>query len=327
MRRREFITLLGGAAAAWPLAARAQQPAMPVVGFLSTLSPQANAARLRAFRRALSELGFVEGRNLAIEFRFVEGEYDRLPAMAEELVRHPVAVLVAVGGEPSPLAARAATSTIPIVFAMGSDPVKAGLVASYNRPGGNVTGINLLTDLLEAKRLGLLHEVAPQSATFGFLCNPRFASAETQMHDMQEAARVLAIKLRVFPASSDGEIDRAFEVMAREQIGALAVGADPFLTTNRDKIIALAARARLPAMYEFHEQATAGGLMSYGIDVSDAYRQIGTYVGRILKGEKPAELPVLQPTKFQFVINLRTAKALGLEIPDKLLALADEVIE
>src|SRR5215475_7699961 len=196
MRRREFITLLGGAAAAWPLAARAQQPAMPVVGFLSTLSPQANAARLRVFRRALSELGFVEGRNLAIEFRFVEGEYDRLPAMAEELVRHPVAVLVAVGGEPSPLAARAATSTIPIVFAMG-------MVASYNRPGGNVTGINLLTDLLEAKRLGLLHEVAPQSATFGFLCNPRFASAETQMHDMQEAARVLAIKLRVFPASSD----------------------------------------------------------------------------------------------------------------------------
>ena len=325
MRRREVITLIGGAAA-WPFAARAQRPAMPVIGYLSTLSPDTNAPRLQAFERGLKEFGFVENQNVAIEYRFVQGQYDRLPAMAEELLRHRVAVIVAVGGEQSALAAKAATATIPIVFVMGSDPVKAGLVAGYNRPGGNATGINILTDMLEAKRLGLLHELVPQTA-IGFLCNPRFASAESQLRDVQEAARALGVAIRVLPASSEREIDAAFETAARESIRALTVGADPFLTLNRDKIIALAARAVLPTMYEFREHTAAGGLMSYGIDVADMYRHVGAYVGRILKGEKPADLPVVQPTKFEFIINLKTAKALGIEIPARLLSIADEVIE
>jgi putative ABC transport system substrate-binding protein len=327
MKRRKFISLLGGAIA-WPLAARAQQPAMPAIGYLSSLSPGGNAPRLAAFRAGLKELGFVEGRNVTVEYRFAHGQYDRLPAMAKELARRPVAVLVAVGGEPSSLAAKAATSTIPIVFVMGSDPVKAGLVASYNRPGGNITGINLLTDMLGAKRLGLLHELTPQPAIFGFLRNPSFASAESQLRDAQEAARALGLTLRVLSASNDDEIDEAFAIIARERIGALSVGADPFLTAvSRDKVIAAVARARVPAIYEFREHTAAGGLMSYGIDVADVYQHIGAYAGRILKGEKPAELPVLQPTKFEFVINLQTAKALGLEIPGRLLAIADEVIE
>jgi putative tryptophan/tyrosine transport system substrate-binding protein len=328
MKRREFITLLGGAAAAWPLAARAQQPAMPVIGYLSSLSPEGNAPRQAAFRAGLNEQGFVEGRNVAVEYRFARGQYERLPAMAEELAGRPVAVIVAVGGEPSPVAAKAATSTIPIVFVMGSDPVKVGLVASYNRPGGNVTGINLFTETLGAKRLGLLHELAPQAAMVGFLNNPRFPTAENQLRDAQEAARALGLTVRILSVSTEQEIDAAFAIIARERIGAVLVGADPFLTAvGRDRIIAAAARATVPAIYEFREQTAAGGLMSYGIDVADVYRQVGVYAGRILKGEKPAELPVLQPTKFELVINLKTAKALGLSIPDKLIALADEVIE
>jgi putative ABC transport system substrate-binding protein len=327
MKRRAFITLLGGATVAWPLAVRAQQAAMPVIGFLSTLSPESNTPRLAAFDRALKEFGFVDGRNVAIEYRFVQGQYDRLPEMADELIRRQVAVIVAAGGEPSALAAKSATSTTPIVFVMGSDPVKAGLVTSYNRPGGNLTGINILTDTLEAKRLGLLRELVPRAAAVGLLWNPRFASAESQLRDVQEAARVINMTIRVLPASTDREIELAFETVAQERIRALAVAADPFLTMSGDKIVALAARAAVPAMYEFRGQVAAGGLMSYGIDIVDVYRQAGVYVGRILKGEKPADLPVLQPTKFELVINLKTAKALGLTIPDKLLALADEVIE
>jgi putative ABC transport system substrate-binding protein len=327
VRRRQFITLLGGAAVAWPLAARGQQSPMPVIGFLSTLSSEANAPRLAAFGQALKEFGFADGQNVAIEYRFVQGQYNRLPEMAHELTRHQVAVIVAAGGESSALAAKSATSTIPIVFVMGSDPVRAGLVTSYNRPGGNLTGINILTDTLEAKRLGLLREMVPEATVIGVLWNPRFASAESQLRDIQEAARAINMTIRALPASTDREIELAFEILAQEQIRALAVAADPFLTMSGDKIVALAARAAVPAMYEFRGQVAAGGLMSYGIDIVDVYRQAGVYVGRILRGEKPADLPVLQPTKFEFVINLRTVKTLGLNVPPTLLALADEVIE
>jgi putative ABC transport system substrate-binding protein len=324
--RREFITLLGGAAATWPVATRAQQQTMPVIGYLSTLAPDVNAPRGAAFERGLKELGFVANRDVVIEYRYVQGQYDRLPTMAEELVRGQVAVVVAVGGEQSALAAKTATATIPIVFVLGSDPVKAGLVASYNRPGGNVTGVNIVTDTLESKRLGLLHELTPQ-AIVGYLWNPRFASAESELRDVHQAAHAIGVTIRVLPAGDVEEIAAAFETMTRERIGALVVAADPFLTLNRGKIIALAARAALPAIYEFREHVVDGGLMSYGIDVADAYRQAGAYAGRILKGEKPAQLPVLQPTKFEFVINSKTAKALDIEIPARLISIADEVIE
>jgi ABC-type uncharacterized transport system substrate-binding protein len=323
--RRQFITLLGGAAAVWPLAAHAQQPAMPVVGFLHTRSSYAPA--VAAFQKALREAGFVEGQTVGIDYRWADGQYDQLAAMAADLVGQKVAVLVAGGGEPSPLAAKAATSTIPIVFVVGSDPVKAGLVASYNRPGGNITGMNILTDTLEAKRLGMLHELVPQAATIAFLVNPRFASAASQSQDAGEAARGLALSIDVLPASTESEIEGAFETIVRRRILALTVGADPFFDTHRDKIIALAAQHAVPTMYQFREHAAAGGLISYGVDISDAWGQVGTYTARILRGEKPATLPVLQPTKFEMVINLTTAKALNLQIPDKLLALADEVIE
>jgi ABC-type uncharacterized transport system substrate-binding protein len=327
MRRRQFITLLGGAAAAWPFAARAQQAAMPVIGFLHTRSQEAYPS-YAAFLKGIEQTGFVEGQSVRIENRWAAGQYDRLPAMAADLVRRQVNVLVAGGGEPSPRAAKAATSTIPILFVIGSDPVKAGLVESYRRPGGNITGVNILTDLLEAKRLGLLHDLVPEAATVGFLWNPRFASAaENQMPDAQEAARALGLTLRALPVSTVDEIDSAFDTIRAERILALAVSADPFLDINRNRIIALAARHSVPAMYQFREHAVAGGLMSYGIDLDEVYRQVGLYAGRILKGEKPADLPVLQPTKFQFVINLRAAKALGVKISDNLLSLADEVIE
>jgi putative ABC transport system substrate-binding protein len=330
MNRREFISLLGGAAVGaltWPLGARAQERAVTLIGFLHTRSRDA-FTNLAGFLKALGEAGYVDGQSIFIDYRFVDGQYDRLPAMAADLVARKVAVLVTGGGEPSPLAAKAATSTIPIVFAMGSDPVKAGLVASYNRPGGNITGINILTDTLEAKRLGLLHELVPNAATIGYLWNPRFpTAAENQRKDVLEAARALAMTIRLLPASTDREIEAAFETITRERIPALNVGADPFLDTRRDAIIAFSARQAVPTMYPLQEHAKASGLMSYGIDITDAYRQVGVYVGRILKGEKPANLPVLQPTKFEFVINLKTAKALGLTIPPMLLARADEVIE
>ena len=325
LHRREVITLLGGAAA-WPLAARAQHPAMPVIGFLGVRSPD-DTVTLAAFRRGLNEGGFVEGQNVMVEYRWAIGQYDRLPAQAAELVQKPVAVLVSAGGEPAALAAKAATSTIPIVFTIGDDPVKLGLVASYIRPGGNLTGINIFTTTLEAKRLGLLHELVPQAAAIGVLLNANFPTAERQLRDVQGAARAIGLQIHALRANIDREIEVAFETVASQRIAALAVAASPFFTTRRDKIVALAARHAVSTMYTAREYAVDGGLMSYGIDVPDVYRQIGLYAARILKGAKPADLPVLQPTKFELVINLKTARALGLQIPAKLLALADEVIE
>ena len=325
--RREFITLIGGAAAAWPLVARGQQSAMPVIGLLSTRLPDESAHLLAAFRRGLAENGYAEGQNVTVEYRWALGQYDRLLPLAAELVRRPVAVLVAVGAEPSALAAKAATATIPIVSTFTADPVERGLVASLNRPGGNVTGISLLGATLEAKRLGLLHDLVPQAATIGVLLNPDFPPAASQLRDMQEAARTIGLQLHVLRASTDREIDSAFESIAQHRIRALAVAADPFFVTRRDKLAALAAHHAVPAVYILREYAVVGGLMSYGPDLSDQYRQIGVYAARILKGAKPADMPVVQPTKFELVINLKTAKALGILIPPMLLALADEVIE
>jgi ABC-type uncharacterized transport system substrate-binding protein len=327
MRRREFVATLGAAACgALPLAARAQQATMPVIGFLNSRSRQSFVSTEARFLKTLNEAGYIEGRNIAIEYRYADGAYDRLPAFAAELVRRQVAVIVAGGGEPA-ASAKAATFTIPIVFTIGTDPIKAGLVASYNRPGGNITGINILTEGLDAKRLGLLHTLLPQATTIGFLTNPRFASADNQLQDVQEAARALGLKIYVLPASTEPEIDAAFETIAREQISAVKVAADPFLDNHRNRLAAVAARYSVATMYHFREQAVAGGLMSYGIDIIDVFRHVGLYVVRILKGEKPADLPVLQPTKFEFVINLKTAKALGLSVSPSLLAIADEVIE
>jgi putative ABC transport system substrate-binding protein len=327
MRRREFVTLLGGAAFGWPLAARAQQPAMPVIGFLSMRSPEDIPQLLAAFRRGLAENGYVEGQNVTIEYRWALGQYDRLPTLAAELAGRPVVAFVTAGGEPAALAAKAATSTIPIAFVIGGDPVKLGLAASYNRPGGNATGISILTSTLDPKRLGLLHQLVPQAATVGVLLNPNFPGFEGQLKDVQEAARAIGLQIFDLRASDDREVEAVFETVAQQRILALAVCADPFFDTRRDKLVALAARHAVPAMYNFREYAAAGGLMSYGIDLSEVWRQVGGYAGRILKGAKPADLPVIQPTKFEFVINLKTAKALGLAIPAGLLSFADEVIE
>jgi putative ABC transport system substrate-binding protein len=327
MRRRQFITLLGGAAATWPLAVRAQT-AMPVIGFLSSRSPDESKHLVAAFRTGLQTGGgYVEGQNVAIEYRWAEGQYDRLQELAAELVRLGVAVLVTTGGEPSALAAKAATSTIPIVFVVGGDPVKAGLVASYSRPGGNATGINILTRSLEAKRIGLLRELVPQALMIGLLMNPGMPAADSYLADAQEAAHIAGLQLMILRAGADQEIDAAFETIVRARVPALAIGADPFFDTRRTKLVALAAQYAVPTMYQFREFVTSGGLMSYGVDVPDSYRQIAVYAGRILKGAKPADLPVLQPTKFEFVINLKTTKALGLTVPSSLLARADEVIE
>jgi putative ABC transport system substrate-binding protein len=325
-RRREFITILGSAAT-WPLAVGAQGPATPVIGFLNTGSADAYPDRLVAFHAGLNELGFVEGRNVTVEYRWALGQYDRLAAMAGELVRQPISVLVAAGGEPAALAAKAATSTVPIVFAVGGDPVKLGLVKSYNRPGGNATGANILAATLEAKRLGLLREIVPQAGAIGVLLDPRFPSYESQLSDVQEAARANRLPLLALLADTDQEIEAAFETATRQRIGALAVAAAPFFDTRRDKLVALAARHSLPTMFQFREFARAGGLMSYGVYIADIYRQVGVYTGRILKGEKSADLPVVQPTRFELVLNLKTAKTLGIEFPRTLLATADEVIE
>ena len=321
MKRRKFITFLGGAAA-WPLAARAQQPAMPVIGFMSARSPEESAHLVEAFRRGLKEGGFVEGENVAIEFRWARGDYSRLPALAADLVSRQVAVIVAAGGEPSGLAAKAATATIPIVFGAGGDPVKAGLVESFSRPGGNVTGITLLTSLMEPKRLGLLRDLAPGVSVIGALVNPDFPPAVLQLQQIEEAARDIGQRIVIAKASNDDALQTAFGSFVQGGAGALLVASDPYFDTRRDRIVAFAARQRLPAIYQFREYAVAGGLLSYGVSISDAYRQYGVYAARILKGAKPAELPVLQPTKFELVINARTARALGVRIPDNVLSLA-----
>jgi putative tryptophan/tyrosine transport system substrate-binding protein len=331
MRRREFITLLGGAAAEssifWPLAARAQQPAMPVIGWMSGRSPEDSAHVLAGFRQGLREAGFVEGRDVSIEYRWALGQYERLPALASDLVSRGVAVLVGVGGDVSAVAAKRATSTIPVVFGMGGDPVKAGLVDSFNRPGGNATGFTLLTNQIEPKRVGLLHELVPGVSVIGGLVNPSFPPAAHQAQDIEDAARAINLRAFVAKASTDAELDAAFTSLVQQRVGAVLVAADPFFDTRRDRIIAFAAKNRLPTIYQFHEFATAGGLISYGPDAADSYRQAGVYAGRILKGAKPADLPVVQPTKFELVINLKTAKALGLAVPTSMQLLADEVIE
>jgi len=311
VRRREFITLLGGAAAALPLAARAQQPAMPVIGYLSARSPEDTAHLVEAFRRGLGEAGFFEGHNVTIEYGWALGQADRLPELAADLVRKPVSVLVSTGGESAALAAKAATSTIPIAFIIGGDPVKLGLAASYRRPGGNATGISILTATLEPKRLELLRELVPHVSTIGALLDPNFRPYEGQLRDLREAARTLDLQVEELRASTDVEIDLAFETLTRQRITALTVVAGPFFDTRREKLVTLAARHAVPTMYHFREFPVAGGLISYGIDSRVTYRHIGVYAGGILKGEKPAELPVLQPTKFELVINLKTAKTHG----------------
>jgi putative ABC transport system substrate-binding protein len=334
MKRREFITLLGGAAAAWPLAARAQQPA---IGFLNGQRPDTFAHAVAAFREGLKEIGFVDGQNVTIEYRWAEGQDDRLPAMANELVRRQVAVIAATGASAAAPAAKAATSTIPILFIVGADPVKLGLVASLNRPGGNLTGVNQFTNTLSAKRLELLREMLPGVTSIAFLLNPDGPIADAspaampqwalESLDLQTAARAIGVKIEILTAGNVREIDALSATLAQQQISALFVAANPFLASQATNLIAMAARHRIPVMSNERRHTAAGGLMSYGTSIEDAYRQVGIYAGRILKGAKPTDLPVVQPTKFSFVINLKTAKALGLEVPDKLLALADEVIE
>ena len=328
MQRRSFLALLGGVAAAgaWPHATRAQQT-MPVIGFMNTASPGPFAHLFEAFRKGLSENGYVEGRNVAIEQRWAEGQYERLPAFANELIGRGVAVLVATGGDPAIRAARAATTTTPIVFAIGSDPVDLGYVASINRPGGNVTGVMQLTSMLVAKRIGLLRELAPTANVFAVLNNPNFPVYLLQMKDAQEAAARIGVKLVVLYASTESEFEPAFAALVQQRASALMINADPFFNSRRDQLVALAARYRVPTMYEFREFAAAGGLMSYGTSLTDSYRQVGIYTGRILKGVKPADLPIFQTTRFEFVINLKTLKELGVEISPNLLSIADEVIE
>jgi putative tryptophan/tyrosine transport system substrate-binding protein len=325
MRRRELITLLSGAAA-WPLAARARPPAMPVIGFVYTGNTSSEAAPyVSAFHQGLKELGFVEGQNIATEYRWPGTQYDQLPALMAELVRRRAAVIV--GNTPPSMAAKAATSTIPIVFFTGTDPVKVGLVASFNRPDGNATGVSFLSSELEAKRLGLLRELLPQAKVIAALVDAKFIAGADQLRDLQVAGSALGQQIRVVEAGTEGELENAFANLAQQRPDVLIVAAAPFFTGRRNRIVELVARQSLPAMYDVREFPVAGGLISYGANITDAIRRVGVYTGRILKGEKPADLPVLQPTKFELVINAKTAKALGLDVPYKLLAIADEVIE
>ena len=327
MKRRQFITLLGGAAAAWPLAARAQQPAMPVIGLLDPRSPDAMADRLRAFRQGLKEVGYVEGENVTIIYRFAEDQNDRLPELAAELVRRQVTVIAASATTAAP-AAKAATTTIPIAFIAAEDPVRLGLVASLARPGGNLTGINFFSSELAAKRLDLLHELLPRAARIAVLVNPANATNTASiLRDVEAAARAIGLQVQVLNASTSREISAAFENVGRDRPDALFVGPDTFLIARRIQVVQLAAFHRLPAVYPARDFLEVGGLMSYGTNIMDAFRQLGIYAGRILKGAKPADLPVVQSSKFELVINAETARMLSVTVPDRLLALADEVIE
>jgi putative tryptophan/tyrosine transport system substrate-binding protein len=328
VRRRELVFLLGGVAAAWPLACRAQQKRMPVVGYVSFGSPELYAPFMAAFQRGLSETGYVEGQNVAIEYRWAEGRRDRLPALFSEIVSRKVDVIAAGGGGTGALAAKNATSTIPVVFIYGGDPIALGLVASFARPGGNLTGISIQVGELMPKRLELLSELVPQAGTIALLANPNSPDrGERMIRDVQEAARAKGVQLAILKASNEGEIDAAFATFAEQHAGALLVGADPFFNSRREQLVALASHHAVPAIYEWREFAAAGGLISYGPSLVDANRLVGIYTGKILNGAKPADLPVQQPTRFELVINLKTAKALGLTVPQSIIARADEVIE
>ena len=327
MKRREFITLLGGATVAWSMTARAQQTATPVIGYLHSGSLAPYAHLVAAFHQGLKETGYIEGRNVAIEYRWAEGHYDRLPALAEDLVGRHVELIVAQGGDPPVLAAKSATATIPVVFTSSSDPVKLGLVASLNRPGGNVTGFWGYTSLLGTKRLELMRQLLPANTSIAVLVNPDNPNADIDTAELQDAARTLGQSISFVKARSEAEIDAVFATFGEQHVSALLVNTDPFFLARRAQFVALAARNGIIAIYAQREFVAGGGLISYGVSLADGYRQVGLYAGRILKGERPADLPVVQPTKFELFINLRTANALGLAIPDKLLALADEVIE
>jgi putative ABC transport system substrate-binding protein len=325
--RRRFIAAVGGATVAWPLTARAQLAARPVIGLLGGVSPAVVARPVAAFLAALKEAGYVDGQTVAIDYRWADGHYERLPSFAADLVRHPVAVIVALGGDPAALAAKAATSSFPILFIVGSDPVTLGLVNSLNEPGGNATGVNLFISEMEAKRLELLRELVPTATKLGVLLNPKTANAESQQSDVRSASQALGEQIEVIDASNEADIDAGFASLAQRNIGGLTVAADPFFNNRREQLIALAARYAIPTVYFFHEFPEFGGLISYGTSLTDAYRQIGVYTAKILGGSKPSDLPVVQPTKFELVINIKTAKTLGLAVPQSLLVAADDVIE
>jgi putative ABC transport system substrate-binding protein len=327
IKRREFIVGLGSAAA-WPVAARAQQPAMPVIGYLDAGAFETRRGAVAAIHRGLSETGYVEGRNLAVEYRWAEGHYDRLPTLADDLARRRVAVIVALGSTVPAFAAKAATNSIPIVFSVGVDPVESGLVASLNRPGGNLTGISILVSAVAAKRLELLHEMVPAATLIAYFVNPTSpVAAEAQTKELQAAAGILGVRLLVLNASDPSEFEAAFATLVREQAGGLVGSGDGLFVNHREQLVALAARHRVPAIYADRVYTAAGGLMSYGTDILEVYRQVGVYAGRILKGDRPADLPVQQVTKIELVINMKTAKALGITVPETLLAIADKVIE
>jgi len=327
MRRREFISLIGGAAAVWPLAARAQQPAMPVIGFLSGTSSKGYAPYLAAFREGLREGGFVEGQNVTIEYRWADDHYERLPELAADLVTRRVALIAAAGGSPAALAAKSATTTIPIVFQIGVDPVKAGLVSSLNQPGGNITGFANLALEVGPKRLELLHRLVPNATNIAVLVNPARSNVEAEIKDMQSAANKLGLQLNVLYASTERDFDKVFATSVQLRAGGVVISGDPFFNTRSEELAAMAIHYMVPAIYQFHEFAAAGGLVSYGSSIKNTHREAGIYTARILKGEKPADLPVQEPSKVELIINLKTAKTLGLEIPPSILTSADEVIE